>query len=95
MNKSKRLAKSDTRQSSSKSSSLHKTETLEKDRKSKTERGEVRQFSVHLRASTHRATKIALLMQGGKQDFSGLVEELLIEYLSKQNLQISVQEETV
>ena len=53
----------------------------------KIKRDNTRQFSVHLRESIHRDTKIALLMQGGKQDFSGLVEQLLTEYLSKQKFQ--------
>jgi hypothetical protein len=44
----------------------------------------VRQYSVYLQESIHREAKIALLMQGAKQDFSGLVEELLTQYLAKQ-----------
>jgi hypothetical protein len=54
----------------------------------RTRRNGVRQFSVHLQESVHRDTKIALLLAGGKQDFSGLVEQLLLEYLSKQKFQV-------
>jgi hypothetical protein len=54
----------------------------------KTKREGVRQFSVHLRETIHRDAKIALLIQGSKQDFSGLVEQLLVEFLSKQKFQL-------
>jgi hypothetical protein len=46
----------------------------------------VRQYSVHLSEKIHRAARIALLIEGNNLDFSGLVERLLIEYLSKNKL---------
>lgn len=62
-----------------------KRETLSETKSNRMRKREgVRQYSVHLRESIHRETKIALLMQGAKQDFSGLVEQLLIDYLAKQ-----------
>jgi hypothetical protein len=51
-------------------------------------RAGVKQYSVHLKESTHRNVKIALLLAGGKQDFSGLVEELLTQYLRSQKVNV-------
>ena len=42
------------------------------------------QVTAYIRSQTYRQTKIALLMQNELSDFSELVEELLIEWLSTQ-----------
>ncbi|MEL6442153.1 MAG: hypothetical protein AAFQ80_23275 [Cyanobacteria bacterium J06621_8] len=42
------------------------------------------QVTAYVRSETYRQTKIALLQQSKLEDFSGLVEELLTEWLSTQ-----------
>ncbi len=82
MSKSQTLYKIEPNQVPLDNSSLPKrTSTTKSSRMRK--RAGIRQYSVYLRESTHRDTKISLLMQGTKQDFSGLVEQLLTEYLEK------------
>lgn len=47
------------------------------------------QVTAYIRRTTHRDVKLALLQAGEDQDFSDLVEELLIEYLSTQKFKNS------
>lgn len=82
MSKSQTLYKTVPNQQSLDDSSKQDTPSDAKSSRLRKREG-VRQYSVYLQESTHRDTKIALLMQGSKQDFSGLVEQLLTEYLAK------------
>lgn len=54
----------------------------------KTRRENRRQVGVHRSESLHRNAKISLLLQGGKQDFSGLVQQLLVAIFQSINFSI-------
>ena len=70
---------------SSHSSAMEKSQPTKKGRpKGKRSNPDFEQVTAYVRSETYRQTKIALLQQSELEDFSGLVEELLTEWLSTQ-----------
>ena len=62
-----------------------KSQLIKKGRpKGKRSNPDFEQVTAYVRSETYRQTKIALLQQSELEDFSGLVEELLTEWLSTQ-----------
>ena len=60
-----------------------KSQPIKKGRpKGKRSNPDFEQVTAYVRSETYRKTKIALLQQKELEDFSGLVEELLTEWLS-------------